>query len=67
VLTAFGLAVPPGLDGRPLIGADAAAGARGDAPAGSASDAAHPAGYTGFTDEEAALIAARLADLGYLE
>ena len=72
VLSAFGLAVPPGLDGHSLIGTEVISGADAhvaqpaQAPAGSG--AGHsPEGFTAFTEEEAALVAARLADLGYLE
>jgi predicted AlkP superfamily phosphohydrolase/phosphomutase len=79
ILAAFGLAAPPGLDGRPLIRAGMAepdtrarpahppGESAGSSPSPVSDSAGPPERFTAFTEEEAALVEARLADLGYLE
>ena len=63
ILVAAGLDVPPGLDGRPLVGS----AVEPIAYSVNKSEARLPETAAAYSEEEAALIAARLRDLGYLE
>jgi arylsulfatase A-like enzyme len=67
ILALMGLAIPPDLDGRALDDLLAAPSGRAALKPAEAKASAETERTSGYTDEEAAQVAARLRALGYLE